>query len=58
MSPALYGWLADAVVVIHLAFIAFVTAGGLLLWWRRAVAWVHVPAMAWGAYLRPCSTLP
>lgn len=62
MSPALYGWLADAVVVIHLAFIAFVTAGGLLVWWRRAVAWVHVPAMAWGAYValagRTCPLTP
>ena len=27
--PGLYGWLADAVVVLHLAFIVFVTAGGL-----------------------------
>ena len=60
--PGLYGWLADAVVVLHLAFIVFVTAGGLLVWWRRAVVWVHVPAMAWGAYVtmvgRTCPLTP
>ena len=39
--------LADAVVVFHLAFIAFAFAGGLLaLRWRRVIA-VHLPAVAW-----------
>jgi hypothetical protein len=41
--------LADAVLVLHAAFVVFVIAGGLLaLRWPR-VAWVHVPAAAWGA---------
>jgi Protein of Unknown function (DUF2784) len=44
----LFGALADVVVLLHLGFIAFVLAGGLLaLRWRR-VAWVHVPAAVWG----------
>ena len=44
-----YRFLADAVLVLHLAFVLFVALGGLLvLRWRRA-AWVHVPAAAWGA---------
>jgi len=44
----LYRCLADAVVVLHLSFAAFVVAGGLLvLRWRRA-AWLHVPAALWG----------
>ena len=30
--------LADAVVVAHLAFIAFVLLGGLLVLWRRRFA--------------------
>lgn len=43
--------LADAVLVLHLAFVAFVAAGALLLWrWPRLV-WVHLPALAWGAYV-------
>ncbi len=40
--------LADAVLVLHLAFIVFAVAGGLLLWrWPRLV-WLHVPAVLWG----------
>lgn len=47
----IYGLLADAVLGLHLAFILFVGLGGLLaLRWTR-VAWVHVPAAAWGAYI-------
>jgi len=38
---------ADAVVVFHLAFIAFAFAGGLVvLRWRRLMA-LHLPAVAW-----------
>jgi len=44
-------FLADAVVLVHLAFILFVAAGGLLvLRWPR-LAWVHVPAVVWGALI-------
>jgi hypothetical protein len=44
----LYRCLADAVVLVHLSFVAFVVAGGLIvLRWRRA-AWLHVPALLWG----------
>ena len=42
--------LADAVVLLHLAFIVFVVAGAALLFrWPRLV-WLHVPALLWGAY--------
>ena len=45
----MYVFLADLVVVIHLAFVAFVLCGGLLaLRWRR-LAWLHLPAAIWGA---------
>ncbi len=41
--------LANLVLALHLAFVVFVTLGGLLvLRWPR-LAWVHVPAAAWGA---------
>jgi hypothetical protein len=44
----IYGPLADAVVVLHFAFIVFVVLGGLLvLRWPR-VAWLHVPTVLWG----------
>ena len=45
----LYRALADATVGVHFGFILFVVLGGLLvLRWPR-VAWLHVPAFAWGA---------
>jgi hypothetical protein len=41
--------LADLVLVAHLAFVLFAISGGLLvLRWRR-LAWLHLPALAWGA---------
>ncbi len=43
----LYGWLAEGVVLVHLAFLMFVAAGGLLAWRWRPVIWAHVPAMVW-----------
>jgi hypothetical protein len=44
-----YGLLADAVLLAHAAFVAFVVLGGLLvLHWPR-LAWVHLPVVAWGA---------
>jgi len=46
-----YRLLADAVLVVHLAFIVFVVFGGLLvLRWPR-IAWLHLPTVAWGAWI-------
>jgi hypothetical protein len=42
---------ADAVLVLHLAFIVFIIFGGLFaLRWRRA-AWLHVPTVLWGVWI-------
>ncbi len=46
-----YRWLADAVLVLHLAFIAFATFGALAVWRRPRWAWLHVPVMAWAAFV-------
>jgi hypothetical protein len=43
----IYRLLADAVVVIHLTVVLFVIAGAALLLWRRWIAWVHLPVVAW-----------
>lgn len=40
--------LADAVVLLHLAFVVFVALGGLAVRWRPLLAWAHVPAAVWG----------
>ena len=42
---------ADAVVLLHLAFIAFAMLGGVLVAWRTRIAWLHLPAAAWGAWI-------
>ena len=40
---------ADFILLLHLIFVIFVMAGGLLvLKWPR-LAWWHLPAVAWGA---------
>ena len=44
----IYAVLADAVVVLHGAFILFVIFGGVLVFWRRGLAWLHLPCMIWG----------
>ncbi len=47
----LFRLLANGLVVLHLAFVLFVVLGGFLaLRWRR-LAWFHVPAALWGAFI-------
>lgn len=48
MIPSL---LADIVTVLHLGFVLFVVLGGALVLRRPRVAWLHVPAFAWGALI-------
>jgi hypothetical protein len=43
-----YRLIADAVMLVHFGFIAFVVAGGYLAWrWPRLI-WAHVGAALWG----------
>lgn len=43
-----YSLLADLVLAVHLAFIAFVVGGAVLVRRRRRLAWLHAPAVVWG----------
>jgi Protein of Unknown function (DUF2784) len=44
-----YRLLADLVVLLHVAFVVFAVAGGLLVMrWRRLV-WAHLTTVAWAA---------
>jgi hypothetical protein len=43
-----YRLLADATVVLHVLFVAFVVFGGLLVLRRASIAWLHVPVAVWG----------
>lgn len=46
-----YSLLADAVVLVHGLFVLFVVLGGVaVLRWRR-LAWLHLPAAVWGAFI-------
>lgn len=45
----LHRLLADAVLLVHAAFVAFVVLGGLWVLFRPKLAWLHLPAVAWGA---------
>jgi hypothetical protein len=42
---------ADAVLVVHLAFVLFVVLGGLLALRWRGLAWVHLPVALYGALI-------
>lgn len=42
---------ADLVLVLHLAFIAFVVLGALLVLRYRWFVYIHVPAAIWGAFV-------
>ena len=44
-----YRLLADLVLIVHGLFVAFVVLGGLLALWKRWIAYLRLPALAWGA---------
>ncbi len=47
----LFRLLSDVVVLLHLAFILFAVLGGIfVIWWRR-ILWLHLPAVAWAAWI-------
>jgi hypothetical protein len=42
---------ADLVVLLHLGFLLFVVLGAFLVLRRPRLAWLHLPAVAWGAMI-------
>ena len=46
-----YKLAADAVVLLHLGFVLFVVAGGLLVFRWRWIALLHLPAVVWAVLL-------
>jgi hypothetical protein len=47
----IYKLLADLVSLAHLAFVLFVVLGGIAVWWTPRLAWLHLPAVAWGVLI-------
>src|SRR5215217_366623 len=43
--------LGDLVLAFHFAFIVFAVLGGLLVFWKSWVAWLHVPSVLWSAFV-------
>ena len=42
---------ADLTLLVHLAFILFVVGGALLVLRWPVLAWLHLPAAIWGAWI-------
>lgn len=49
--------IADTIVMLHVAFVAFVVLGGLLVLHYPRLAWFHVPAVIWGGYVELSGTV-
>jgi len=47
----IWSLLADSLVILHFAFTAFVIFGGFLTWRWRRIAFLHLPALAWGCWV-------
>ncbi len=48
---------ADAVLLLHVAFIAFVMLGGFLVLRSRRVMLLHLPAIAWATFVESTGTI-
>jgi Protein of Unknown function (DUF2784) len=48
---------ADAILVAHLAFVLFVVLGALLLLRWPRLAWLHIPAVVWAAFIEFSGTI-
>src|SRR5262249_6574201 len=50
-ATVVFRFLAEATVLFHVAFVLFVALGGLFVARWRWLAWIHLPAAAWGAWV-------
>ena len=46
-----YSFLADVVLLVHLAFILFVVLGILVVWRFSRLIWLHIPAAIWAGLI-------
>ena len=46
-----YRLAADAVLLVHLVFVVFAVAGGFLALRWRWLPWLHLPTLAWAAWV-------
>jgi len=50
-NTLLYRVAADLLVLLHLAFIVFVVAGGFAVFKWHWMVYLHLPAVGWGAFV-------
>jgi Protein of Unknown function (DUF2784) len=50
-QPMIYRALSDFVLLLHMAFVLFAALGGVLVFKWRRVAWFHIPAALWAAFI-------
>jgi hypothetical protein len=43
----LFHFLSQVVVFLHFSFVIFALLGGLLLFLRKWIAWIHIPSAIW-----------
>jgi asparagine N-glycosylation enzyme membrane subunit Stt3 len=43
--------LADTVLLIHFAFVAFAVFGGISVLYKRSLAWFHIPVVLWSSVI-------
>jgi hypothetical protein len=53
----IWSLLADALVVAHFGFTAFVIFGGFLTWRWPRVAFAHLPALGWGIWVEASNSI-
>jgi hypothetical protein len=53
----MWGIAADALLLVHGSFIAWVLLGAFAVAWKPNLAWWHLPALAWGVYVQFTGTL-
>jgi len=54
LTETSYQLAADALLIIHGAFIVFVALGAVLLFRWPRLAWLHLPAVVWGVLVELC----
>ncbi len=42
---------ANVILMIHFSFIIFVVFGGLLIFYKKWMSWLHIPAVLWAALI-------
>jgi len=52
-----YRAVADAILIAHFAFVLFVVFGALLLLRWPRLAWLHIPAVVWAAFVEFSATV-